>query len=761
MPGPRRKQGRFPSRAEIADFLKRGDGRMGLREISRAFNIAPADRNRLKAALKGLRDDGATDMRANMRPGARPDAKPGRLPPVAVIELVGTNADGDAMARPVRWDSVEPPPAIYLVPERGKPAPGAGDRLLARLRRTDDGSFEARTIRHLQAAPRKIIGVYRRTDGVGRIAPTDRRIKSEIAVQPSDSHDAVSGELVRAEMLSGRHHGLPQARVVARLGMAGAPQAASLIAIESYGIPFEFTAAAIAQADSMPRALGDKRADLRELELVTIDDDDARDFDDAVWAEPDTENPGGWHLIVAIADVAQFVRPGDALDQCAAERGNSVYFPDRTVPMLPEALSNDLCSLRPGEDRACIAAHIWIDAEGRKTRHRFERAVMRSHARLTYAAVQAARDGGENPKIGSGRIAHLYEAYTALSRHRRRRGTLELDLPERRVLFDADGAVADIILRPRYDSHRLIEEFMIAANIAAAETLEANSQPCIYRVHNRPDKTKLASLTAVLRPLGISLGNAGDPTPADFNTLLRRAEGAPHAQLLQELILRSQARAEYSPNNIGHFGLGLRRYCHFTSPIRRYADLLVHRALISTFGHGGKVPGAAGPGGSREIDDLAAIAAAITETERRAAAAERDSLDRYLTQFLADRVGAIFAARVSGVTNFGIFVALDDNGAQGLLPVRYLGDEYFDFDALRHCLVGRNSRRRFSLGDRIDVKLAEADGTTGGLRFDLANGGGRAANRGDKRGGDNRGSTGSRSKPRRGTKRKRTPKPRR
>ena len=510
--------------------------------------------------------------------------------------------------------------------------------------------------------------------------------------------NAGPGDLVVAETAGDP----PRARVTAVLGALDRAGAVAPLVLERHDIPQVFPAAALADAAAARPVERGRRADLRALPLATIDDEDARDFDDAVWAEP---AGGGWHLVVAVADVAHYVRPGGALDREARRRGNSVYLPDRVVPMLPEALSNGLCSLRPGEDRACLAAHLWIDAEGEPVRHRFERALMRSAARLTYREVEER--GARDPAL-----AHLFGAFAALRRARERRGTLDFDLAERRVLFDEAGEVRAIEPRPRYDSHRLIEEFMIAANVAAAETLVARDAPCLFRIHDQPPPDKLEPLREALAGLGYRLARRRRITAAELDGVLRRSRGRPEHEPAATAVLRAQSQAEYSPKNIGHFGLNLRRYAHFTSPIRRYADLLVHRALIGALDLG------AGGGEISSCGDPDEIGAALSNAERRAAAAEREAVDRLAVRFLSARVGARFDTRVVGVTRFGIFVALAGTGAEGLVPIRSF-DERMRHDAARNRLVGERSGAVFGLGAPVRVTLLEADAVTGTLRFAL------------------------------------------
>jgi ribonuclease R len=541
------------------------------------------------------------------------------------------------------------------------------------------------------------------------VVPADRRDRAEYHVEPAHLAGAADGELVAAEILPARRSGPPRARIAERLGAPDAAGAISLISIAAFDIPNAFPAAALVEATAAPPPSAAGRVDLRDLALVTIDGRDARDFDDAVWAEPDPDpaNPGGWHLVVAIADVALYVAPGSALDREARHRGNSVYFPDRVVPMLPEALSNGLCSLKPGEDRACLAVHLWIGADGRKRRHRFERAIMRSAARLTYEEVQAARNGAATP-LAKQRLDALYGAFAALDGARKARGALALDLAEYRVVLDAANVPVAITPRLRLDSHRLIEEFMVLANVAAAEELEARRRPCVYRIHDVPDPERVDSLRLTLDEIGVpglALARGQALRPELFNRVLNRAVGLPEAPLINDLVLRAQAQAVYSTTNIGHFGLALPRYAHFTSPIRRYADLLVHRALL----------GEANP----PAIDLAEIADHVSATERRAVAAERAALDRYRARFCSGMIGGLFAARISGVARFGFFVTLADSGADGLVPIASLPPDFYRHDPKRMRLTGRHSRRHFAIGDAVAVRLVEADAIGGRLLFRL------------------------------------------
>ena len=545
-----------------------------MREIARAFNIRGNDRGALKELVRSLEAEGAIDSRRTRRRPA------GTLPSVTVLEVDGLDPDGALTARPTRWEEPDPAPPITLDPSpRGVPEPGEGDRVLARLRPAPDGGYLARPMRVLDAGPRRVVGVFRASgSGGGVIEPAERRARRDVAVPAGKTGGARSGELVVGEVEPGSRLGLTDGRVVERLGDADSPGAISLAAIHAHGLPMRFSDEALAEAERAMAPGLEGRADLRALPLVTIDGADARDFDDAVWAEADPapDNKGGWRAVVAIADVAHFVRPGSALDRAARERGNSAYFPDRVVPMLPEALSADLCSLKPDVDRACLAAHLRIDAAGELFDWRFERALMRSAARLTYDEVQTAseRDGaGLTPSVGAA-IAALYGVYDALRAARARRGALDLELPEREVTLAEDGTVARIGFAHRHDSHRLIEELMIVANVAAAGALETKHSPCMYRVHDRPDTAKLEVLREFLRTRGIALPRSGALRPDAFNRFLALLENPRDVGIASLMIRRAQAQAAYSPRNIGHYGLGLVRYAHFTSPIRRYADLL-------------------------------------------------------------------------------------------------------------------------------------------------------------------------------------------
>ncbi len=710
----------LPSRDEVLQFVRDSDTPVGKREIARAFGIkGSAERIELKRMLRELKDEGDV-----VRGKQRAFAPPGALPAVGVVEVTGRDSDGITLGRFTRSDDAADMriEIVDRAADRDAPATAAlapGDRVLCYLQRRDDDSYAARIIRKVGHGPRRILGIYAEPtgrSGLGMVTPTDRRLRFELAVATRDRGGAEPGDLVWVEPTGG-----PMARrgkVLERVGSMDEARTISLIAIAQNGIPVEFPEPALQQARDAGAAPMGRRLDLRDVPLVTIDGADARDFDDAVFAEPDPDsgNAGGWRLLVAIADVAWYVRPGDALDRAAWLRGNSVYFPDRVVPMLPEELSNGWCSLVPRQDRPCLVAEMWIDAGGRLLRHQFHRAMMRSAARLAYTQVQAAADGKADDATGplvEPVLRPLYGAFRSLFAAREARGALDLELPERQVTLGDDGHIAEIRPRERLDSHRLIEEFMITANVAAAETLERRRMPCMYRVHEPPDQTRLEALREFLGSMGIGLAPGPRVRPAELNRVLHRVEGTPQQRLVHETILRSQSQAVYAPENVGHFGLALARYAHFTSPLRRYSDLLVHRALIAGLDLGaGGLPSDAG-------SSFAATGEHISACERRAIAAERGAMDRYMAAYMAEHVGAEFDATVNGVTRFGLFVTLRDSGADGLIPVRALGADFFEHDERLHLLRGRQTGQAFHLGDLLRVRLRSAEIATGSLQFDL------------------------------------------
>lgn len=705
----------MPSKDEILQWISDNPTQTSKRDIARAFGIKGAARIDLKRMLKELADDGHLQKRKKTY------RDPDKLPPVAVLQVSGQTPDGDLMARPMEWQGEGTPPHVLVVARASDPALGEGDRILGRLSTVagEVHGYEARLIRRIGTNPLKVLGVFRKRTEGGRIVPIDKGDGKEWEVLGDAAGGAKDGELVEAEQVGPKGRmGLPRARVVQRLGDPSAPRAVSLIAIHQHGIPDDFPDGVIAEADGMKPAGLKDRDDLRDMPLITIDPADARDHDDACWAhaDDDPKNQGGHVIWVAIADVAHYVTSGSALDQEARKRGNSSYFPDRVVPMLPDRLSGDLCSLHEGVPRACIAVRMQINAHGEKIGHRFLRGLMRSPASLNYREVQAAMDGAPNDKCAplmDGVIRPLYAAHEALKQARKNRQPLDLDLPERKVVLSDEGVVESVNFTDRLEAHKLIEEFMVLANVAAAETLIAKKSPLLFRVHEEPPPEKLDSLREVAEAAGLVLAKGQVLKTAHLNSLLHAARDTDHAEQINMSTLRAMTQAYYAPVNFGHFGLALQAYAHFTSPIRRYADLIVHRALISAHGWGDD-------GLSKDdMDRLEGTAAHISDTERRSMMAERDTNDRYLAAFLSERVGDEFSGRISGVAKFGAFVRLDETGADGLIPVRSLGREFFNFDRDAATLTGSDTGAQIGLGQRVTVRLAEAAPVTGGLALDL------------------------------------------
>ncbi|HEV2503381.1 MAG TPA: ribonuclease R [Mesorhizobium sp.] len=704
-----------PSRDEILRYIAENPDRSGKREIAKAFALRGDDRAWLKDLLRDLQDEGLLEKsrKRHIRPGA--------LPHVAVLDVIGRDDEGGLLGRPAEHQGNGEPPVVSIRVSRGGPVAGIGDRVLAKTFPTDDPTGPAYTARIMKVFEKRkdaVLGVFRvLKDGTFRIEPVERR-QPELIVDSEFQNGAKNGDLVEVAPSSSARYGLPRAKVLAVLGSLTSEKAVSMIAIHAHDIPHIFPSDVLAEAEALKPVTLQGREDWRDLPLVTIDPADAKDHDDAVYAIPDTDenNPGGVVVTVAIADVAAYVRPNSALDREALKRGNSVYFPDRVVPMLPERISNNLCSLREGEDRPAIATRMTFSAEGRKIRHSFHRVMMKSAAKLAYQQAQAAIDGVSDDKTGplvEPVLKPLWDAYAVLKRGRDARQPLELDLPERKILLKEDGTVDRVIVPERLDAHKLIEEFMIQANVAAAETLEAKKQPLIYRIHDGPTLAKQESLREFLQTLGLSLARGAQMRPSQFNSILERVRGADNEALVNEVVLRSQSQAEYNPDNIGHFGLNLHRYAHFTSPIRRYADLIVHRGLIAALG--------LGPDGLTrgEEERLAETGALISTAERRAMAAERETVDRLIAAFLAERVDERFDARISGVTKSGLFVQLPQYGADGFIPVSSLGDDYYIFDETARSLFGERSGKGYQLADRVEVRLVEVAPLAGAMRFEM------------------------------------------
>ena len=729
---PRKTVG-LPTQQQILDFIASSDIPAGKREIAKAFGLHGADKIALKALLKDMADEGLIDSGRG-----RAFHKMGGIPKVTVLRVV--DSDGDSVfAVPDTWHADAPPPRLRVVERKGKSALGIGDRVLARTEEAGRG-WLAHPMKKLVARAEQLLGVVRReASGQYWLKPVDKRERRDTAI--ADLNGAQDGDLVLAEK-SGRPPRV-MARIVQILGDPFAPRAFSLIAIHKHGIPDVFGEDVIAEAHKVAKTKLGAREDLRHLPIVAIDPADARDHDDAVWAAPN--DAGGYDAIVAIADVSFYVRPGSELDREARKRGNSVYFPDRVVPMLPEELSADICSLKAGQDRAALACHLAIDAAGKITKWRFTRAVIRVAANIAYEDAQAAIDGysplplaggaggGHDPGQGRGEqrtptpdpsrkregdvilqaLKHLWAAWALLAAARAKREPLDLDLPERRVQLDEAGRITSIAVRERLDAHRLIEDFMIAANVAAAKALEAKKSPVMYRVHELPSREKLVALKDYLETFGVQFALGQVVTPSTFNRLLSLVKDAEHRTQVMEQVLRTQTQAYYAPLNAGHFGLALGSYAHFTSPIRRYADLLVHRALVRSFG--------LGDGGltDDEAARMSVIGDAISQAERRAMEAERETIDRYVAAYLSAHVGDVMETRITGVASFGFFATVDGIGGDGLVPISTLGDDYFRYDDKAKTIEGDVTGVRYTIGQILPLRLAEANPVSGSLRFEL------------------------------------------
>ena len=704
----------IPSKAEILDWITAHPTLTAKRDIAKAFGIKGAARIELKRVLKELEDEGHLSKRKKTY------RERDNLPPVTLLQMMAPTSDGDLFARPIEWQGEGEEPIVLMNLSPSDPALGYGDRVLGKVQAVQGEQYQyvARVIRRIGEAPNRVLGVFRKTAEGGRIVPIDKSGK-EWMVPEAGVHGAKEGELVEAQQFGGRARmGLPKAKIVDRLGDPSAPKAVSLIAIHQHGIPDNFPEDVINDADAQKPAGTKGREDWRDLPLVTIDPHDARDHDDACFAEPDpdTNNKGGHIITVAIADVAHYVTPNSPLDREAWKRGNSTYFPDRVVPMLPDRLSGDLCSLHEGVPRAALAVKMRITAEGEKIGHSFHRILMKSAASLNYEEVQAAMDGAANDRVSpllEPVIRPLYDAYRALVIAREKRQPLDLDLPERKVILSDDGKVSSVAFKDRLDAHRLIEEFMVLANVAAAETLIEKKTPLLFRVHEEPSPDKLDALRETANAAGLVLAKGQVLRTKHLNQLLKQAKGTDEAELINMSTLRSMTQAYYAPQNFGHFGLALRNYAHFTSPIRRYADLIVHRGLITAHGWGkdGLTPDM--------IERLEETGNHISTTERRSMVAERDTVDRYLAAYLSERMGNEFDGRISGVAKFGVFVRIDDSGADGIIPIRSLGREFFHYDAGANTLIGSDTGLTLTLGMRVTVRLTEAEPIAGGIAFEL------------------------------------------
>lgn len=710
----KRAAAKIVSREQILKFIAENPQRNSKRDIAKAFNIKGTDKIHLKAVLRELLDEGKMERRGKRLSQA------GQLPPVTVVDVITRDRNGGLLGRPVEWDETKlgKPPVIEISTRaKGKEAvAGIGNRILAKVFRIGSSDrYSAKTIKILPKQETQMLGVVRIGENGIRLESAVRR-QGEMEIPADLLGEAQDGDLVTVETLKGPKHELKRAKVTGVIGSYKTEKAASIIAIHANEIPHVFPESVIHESEAIKPVSQGKREDWRNIPLITIDPADAKDHDDAIQAEADPDVTGGFIVRVAIADVSAYIKSGSAMDVEALLRGNSVYFPDRVVPMLPERISNNLCSLREGEDRPALAVKMYFDAEGRKTKHTFHRVLMRNHANLAYPRYQAAIDGKPDEKtkpLMQDVLEPLYAAYKCMTRGRNNRQPLELDLPERKIMLKEDGTVDRVFVPERLDAHKLVEECMIQANVCAAETLERKKQALIYRVHEPPSLDKLEKLREFLSSLAMSLAKLGNLRAMHFNQILTEVRGTENEELVSQVVLRSQSQAVYAAENQGHFGLQLSKYAHFTSPIRRYADLIVHRALVGSLGLG---EGGITPHEEKTLDD---IASGICITERRAMQAERETIDRLIAGFLAEQIGATFHGRINGVTKAGLFVTLDDTGADGFIPISMLGDEYFIFDDIIHAVIGETTGQQFQMGQRVEVKLVEAAPVAGALRFEM------------------------------------------
>jgi ribonuclease R len=721
----RKRSADLPSRKQILDFIASSDQPAGKREIARAFGIRGDSKIALKRLLNDMADEGLIETGP-----ARAFNKAGGVPRVTVFRIVEADDSGSVFAQPEHWEADTPPPKVRVVEGKRHGALGLGDRILARTEERGD-KFVAHPLKKLARKAELVLGVLRQEGTRFWLTPVEKKERRELAV--SDVGDGDAGDLVLCE-LTGRGPRV-SARVDAVLGDPFAQKSFSLIAIHKYELPHEFSDAVIEEAKRAAKLPLGPREDLTHLPIVAIDPADARDHDDAIWAahDEDEENKGGWKAIVAIADVSFYVRPESALDKAARARGNSVYFPDRVVPMLPEELSADICSLKEGKDRAALACHLTIAKDGTLKSWRFTRAKIRVAANIAYEDAQAAIDAAEEERIDvsspvcfmpeiegpipkelvDSALKPLWGCWRALLAARNKREPLELDLPERQVVLDEKGRIESVAPRERLDAHRLVEDFMIAANVAAARALEAKRSPIMYRVHEPPSREKLEALKDYLETFGIAFTLGQVIKPATFNRIIERVGDSASRPEIMEQLLRTQMQARYAPDRLGHFGLSLATYAHFTSPIRRYADLLVHRALVSAYklGDGGLPPG--------DAEHFERIGEQISGLERRAMEAERETVDRYVAAYLADQRGQVVMCRITGVQPFGFFATVVDFGGDGLVPVSTIGEEYFRYDEKSQQLVGEETGTTYRQGQKLKLRIAEADPVSGSLRFEL------------------------------------------
>ena len=700
----------LPARTQIRRFIEEHPGRANTNDIARMFGVRRNQRKHLRVLIKAMAMNGELpDRHQNSY------FKTNTLPKVTVIQITKVLDNGVINARPNNWRGKQPPPRIsFQVSPDTEANLTRGDRVLARLTYKTKDQYNAQVIRLLTRNPREIICVYRSANNEDYLIPIDRGMRKKHLINRANEFSVSDGDVVVAKANKQDANRITNTRILRKLGRFDNPNVYSLIAMLAHGIPEYFETDVLNEANRVTHLEFKNRSDLRNLDLVTIDPDNARDHDDAVWAQPHPKNPNNWEIIVAISDVAHYVHSGSELDQAAQRRGNSVYFPDRVVPMLPDILSSDICSLRSGNDRPCIVLRILIDNEGQKSAHTFMRAIVRVRQNLTYKEAQCHYENMPQRREATlSTLDHLFGAYRALRRASRRRSPLDIETCDRQIELNKDGQIVVAQIPPQSDSQRLIEEFMVLANTCAAETLDNYNIPCLYRVHNRPDAEKVKILRHLLNRMNLQLRNVTNPEPRHFNRVLELAASQPHSAIVGEAILRTQSQACYSTINSGHYGLTLDRYTHFTSPIRRYADLLVHRTLIDVLGLGEDEP-------SNKPEQLQSIAEKLSKTERRTSLAEREATDKFVVAFMVNKIGDIFNGHISGVERFGLFINIPELSVDGLITISSLSDDYYCYEPRRRALVGHRHGMILCLGDSVTARLVEANPIGGSLRFELS-----------------------------------------
>jgi len=720
----------IPSREFVLDYLHESVGPLTHGEICAALKLVDDEQvEAMRRRLRAMERDGQI---ASNRTGGY-----GTLDKLNLVKgrVIG-HPEGYGFVTPIQGGDQD----IYLSSRQMRRV-FDGDIVLLRIAGWDRrGRPEGKLVDVVERKTQQLVGRYFCESGIHFVRPDNPRISQDILIPADQLSGAEAGQIVLVDITEGpSRNSPPTGRISEVLGDHLDPGLEIEVSIRNYGIPHQWDNDVVAETDAIPDQVTDKdfRVDLRSLPLVTIDGEDARDFDDAVYCQPKPR--GGWKLIVAIADVSHYVKPGSALDKQAFERGNSVYFPNHVVPMLPEKLSNGLCSLNPKEDRLCMVCEMQINAEGDVTKYQFYEALMYSHARLTYtqvAQIIEERNSGDSSNARdqfSAILPHidaLYDLYSRLNKRRNERGAIDFDTQETRILFDGQRKISQIIPVKRTEAHRLIEECMLAANVCTAQFLEKAKLPALYRVHEGPSEERLSSLRDFLGELGIGLGGGDDPQPEDYQRVLRSVGQRDDASVIQSVMLRSMSQAVYQSENLGHFGLAFDAYTHFTSPIRRYSDLLVHRAIRYLIRSNKKVSGVVRVKGAAELAKdniypyelprLDETGSHLSVTERRADEATRDVVNWLKCEYLMDHVGEEYSGVVSAVTGFGLFVMLDDLYVEGLIHVTGLPKDYYYHEASQHRMVGERTGRVFRLGDKVKVRVVRVNLDERKIDFELA-----------------------------------------